>query len=110
MNHLARSKHYIDILKKARDKDKITLLKSMPKYVLHDIVEILSNIVDENCTCSARHKSTSRKCEKKIVDLIDQKSNAGRQSVMYKQRGGGVFLALILPAITAAISGLLASR
>ena len=110
MDHLARSVHYIDLLRKARDKDKLTLLKSMPKYVVHDIVEILTNIADGDCPCSARHKSILRKNEKKIVDLLDQKTNAGREAVLYKQRGGGVFLGLILPAITAAISGLLASR
>lgn len=106
--HLARSIPYIKILQKTHDRNKIRLLKTMPKYVLNDIVEVLVNILEGNCECPRRFKPALNKVEKKLTDLVDQKTNSGREAVMYKQRGGGVFLGLLLPAISALVSGLLA--
>ena len=108
MEHLARSLPYIQMLQKTHDRNKMRLLKTMPKYVVHDIVEVLTNILEDRCECPRRFKGYINKHEKKITDLVDQKTKKGRETVMYKQRGGGAFLGLLLPAISAVVSGLLA--
>ena len=112
-----RSLPFIKALVKIRqNKDKLAVLEKFPNFVINDIVEILYNIINQNCNVSARHISQLRKHKKSVSQLVDNAIHGARyksanrrhrviqQSAIYKQKGG--FLSVILPIIASVLGNL----
>lgn len=99
-----RSLPFFEVLLKASPKNRITVLKSFPNYVVDDLVEILYNIVLGKVSAPIKKII---KYKKPLLDLKNSKSKTVRRKILYKQNGG--FLGALIP-IVASIAGGLISR
>ena len=102
--HLRRSLPYLQVLQQGfkSKTQQVETLKKFSNFVLEDIVEILYNVVNNNCKIphSALHRSRQLIHHKtNVINLLDKakrnKKTLKRQ--FNKQKGG--FLATLLPII-----------
>lgn len=101
--HLKRTLPFLQVLHKSRDK--MAMLKRFPPYVINDIIEVLYNIVHENCSVSKHHQTVLRKKKEPIAQLFAKTTKSARVRHMYKQTGG--FLGALIPIITSVLASLL---
>ena len=110
LNKLRRSYPYIRLLHKdIRDNNKkLEILKSLPNFVIHDLIEIVYNILQGNCRVSKKQLSQVQKQKKKASQFYksiqQSKSKKSREQVLYKQKGG--FIGALLPIVSSLIGGL----
>jgi len=108
INHLKRSQPFFLALTQRGMKplEKLTLLKKYPDFVLKDMVEILHNIVNDNCKLSSHYKCKLRKMQKPIEQILNAVENKRDvRKTIYKQKGE--FLSLIMPIISSLLTSLL---
>lgn len=106
--HLRRSLPYIHTLQNGlkSNSDKIALLKRFPDFVLKDIIEVLINIVNKNCTTSTKVKSHIIGHKKSVAKFLDiAKKHKHRPKVALNNQKGH-FIGAILPAILSVLSSL----
>lgn len=87
-----------------QNKNKLALLRKFPRFVLDDILEILYNVVNQNCRITGKHVHILRKHKSSVSNLLNsalKKRVKSRHRVLYKQKGG--FLATLLPIIASVL-------
>lgn len=110
--HLRRSLPYLQVLQQGfkSKTQQVETLKKFPNFVLEDIVEILYNVVNNNCKIphSALHKSKQLIHHKtNVINLLDKAKRNKKTLKRYfnKQKGG--FLATLLPIILSVLTNAL---
>ena len=99
---IQRSVPYIRVL--ANAKNKVQMLKSFPKFVIDDIIEVIINIVFGNVKLSRTQKTFFIKRKKSVVDILDKvNKRKKRTTLIYSQKGG--FIAGLIPILASVIAG-----
>ena len=113
MKRLRRSYPYIMFLhnRVRENKDKMTILRSLPDFVAADVIELLYNILQGNCHVTKQQIAQIKKQRKSITNIYksiqNSKSQKSRKNLLYKQKGG--FIGSILPIVASIASGLVGS-
>jgi len=113
LKRLRRSYPYIAMLHNdiKQNRDKVAVLKSLPDFVVRDLVEILYNMLQGNCKITKSQLTRLQRQKKKLANFYQSIRNAktqkARKAVLYKQKGG--FLGAVLPVLSTIASGLLRS-
>lgn len=113
LKKLRRSYPYIMLLQNGtkQNKDKMTLLKSLPDFVIFDLVEVLYNILQGNCHISNKQVKRLQKYKKNLSGFYKSiqkaKTKTLKKKMLYKQGGG--FIGAILPVIASIVGGLASS-
>ena len=101
LQRLKRSFPYLQVLQNGVKSltQKIEILKKFPNFVLEDIVEILFNVVKNNCRSSPLHVSKLRRHRGHVVELLNGAKTNKKfiKRYFHKQKGG--FLEVLLPAV-----------
>lgn len=107
LKRLRRSYPYIAMLHNDIRQNKLLVLKSLPDFVVHDLIEILYNMLQGNCQVSSSQLKRLARQKSSLTKFYQAKSQRARKAVLYKQKGG--FLGAVLPIITSIASGLVRS-
>lgn len=102
----SRSIPYLNVLLKTQNQRK-KLLKSFPKFVIDDILEIIYNVVVGNVKISKRRKSTLRRYKNTLENIVRTKSKKLREKIIYRQTGG--FIGMLIPVIASVATSLISS-
>lgn len=87
------------------------MIKSLPDFVISDLVEVLYNILQGNCHISQKQVSRLHRHKKNLTNFYQSVKKAKtkdlKKKVLYKQTGG--FIGAILPIISSIVGGLASS-
>ena len=103
---LKRTLPYLQILKTVKDSDKKRMLRSLPTFVLDDIVEILYNILSENITSRSPNLRNFLESKRNTLNNIYKvaRNPSKRKQIILKQKGG--VIGAMVPIIASTLGGL----
>ena len=109
MAHVQRTLPYVKALRRIQSpKQRQTLFKNMPKFVVDDIAEIIYNIIIGSAHISPKYKQRLGKVRHQLYKIIKSPTTTDRRTALYKQSGGGIFT-ILLPALATVISSIIAA-
>lgn len=96
---------YIQILKTSKsDVERRHIMKSVPNYILDDIVEILYNILHKNVLIrNRRYLDAMNKHKASLVKMFNIYSKKGKRRTFVRNQSGG-FLGAIIPIIASVLA------
>lgn len=96
---------YIQILKTSKsDVERRHIMRSVPNYILDDIVEILYNILHKNVLIrNRRYLDAMNKHKASLVKMFNIYSKKGKRRTFVRNQSGG-FLGAIIPIIASVLA------
>lgn len=106
-SRLRRTLPFLQALAKIeRSNKRLDTLKTFPDFVLHDIIELLFNIVHNKCHISCKHKHVLVRNRKNIENFLNSaKSRRKRPKSILGQRGG--FIGTLIPILLSVLNSIL---
>ena len=98
---LKRSIPFFTALIKSPQNIRMNILKSFPKFVIDDLLEIIINVVRGNVDISESRKKVLRNHKRTLLTMVNARNIKHQRQAMYKQKGG--FIAALLPIALAAL-------
>jgi hypothetical protein len=100
-----RALPFVRVLDKSKSSvHKREILKTFPKFVTNDIIELLHNILIGKLSIKAYQKKALAKHKDKMLEFVDLPTLKMRRKFIHHQKGG--FLGTILPIIASALTSL----